>query len=511
MKKRWAGVKIGTGAFAVAMSFILFQCRQVQREPQTRFNIVLDTSVLAVQELSTNNKVPWELMWGPDHTLWYNEQEGRIYRLDPASGKRKLLLRINDVAGKTTAGLLGMACSAPDPGTGRSYLFAAYTFAIKDSIGLKLVRYLVQKDTLIEPKVIAVASGFRGHYGSRIAILPDHKVYWATGDGAQQGSAQDAADLKGKILRFNVDGSIPADNPVPGSPVWAKGFRNIQGLTFSDSTRLYTSEHGDAAEDEINLVRRGGNFGWSAIEGNADLPDEKAFADSTGAIDPLRSWTPTIAPSGMVFYNHSRIPEWQNSLLLVSLKDRNLRVLSLSKDGHSVVKEMIYLDKLYGRLRAVCVSPEGDIYLSTSNHDWNPYSKPAPGDDKIIRITKAGRITAKLLPGKAPETKVSRENAMGLYTVYCASCHKEDGSGSPGTFPSLQTTPLLDQPQQLIDVFLFGKSTGNNPNRMPSFKFLNNEEAAAVLNFIRSRWGDNNRDSITATAVQERRGIKKKG
>lgn len=492
-------------------SCVLFQCRQVQPDPLPLFNIVLDSSVLGVQEVSTNNKVPWELMWGPDNTLWYTEQEGRIYRWDPVSGKRKLLLHITDVAGKTTAGLLGMAASAPDPATGRSYLFAAYTFAIKDSIGLKLVRYLVQKDTLVDPKIIAAVSGFRGHYGSRVAISPDHKLYWATGDGAQQGSAQNTADLKGKILRFNLDGSIPADNPVPGSPVWAKGFRNIQGLTFSDSARLYTSEHGDAIDDEVNLIRKDGNFGWSVIEGNADLTDEKAFADSTDAIAPLLAWTPTIAPSGMAFYNDPKIPEWRNSLLLVSLKDRNLRVLRLSKDGHSIVKEKIYLDKMYGRLRAVCVSPEGDIYLSTSNHDWNPYSKPAADDDKIIRITKVDRITAKVLRGKAPETKVSRENAMGLYRVYCASCHKEDGSGSPGTFPSLRTTPLLDQPQQLIDVFLFGKNTKNNPNRMPSFKFLNNEEAAAVLNFIRKGWGNNNSDSITEAAVQERRIMKKSG
>jgi len=511
MKKRIAGIMMITGALAVAISCILCQCRQAQPGPHTLFNIALDSSVLGVQEVSINNKVPWELMWGPDNTLWFNEQEGRIYRLDPASGKRKLLLRINDVAGKTTAGLLGMASSAPDPATGRSYLFTASTFAIRDSIGLKLVRYLVQKDTLVEPKIIAVVSGFRGHYGSRVAILPDHKVYWATGDGAQQGSAQSATDLKGKILRFNLDGSIPADNPVPGSPVWAKGFRNIQGLTFSDTTRLYTSEHGDAVDDEVNLIRKGGNFGWSNIEGNANLADEKVFADSANAIAPLRAWTPTIAPSGMVFYNNARIPEWKNSLLLVSLKDRNLRVLSLSKDGHAIVKEMIYLDKMYGRLRGVCVSPEGDVYLSTSNHDWNPYSKPAADDDKIIRITRVNRATAKLIPGKAPEAKVSRENAKGLYTVYCASCHKEDGSGSPGIFPALRTTPLLNQPRQLIDVFLFGKSSKNNPNRMPSFKFLNDEEAAAILNFIRRGWGNNSSDSITEAAVQERRAGKKGG
>ncbi|MGJ7031593.1 PQQ-dependent sugar dehydrogenase [Niabella hirudinis] len=509
MTKRRAGIKVLTGALAVALSCVLFQCRQAQQGPQIRFNIVLDSSVLGVQEISVSNKVPWELIWGADNRLWYNEQEGRIYQMDPVGGKRKLLLRIEDVAGKTTAGLLGMASSAPDPATGRSYLFAAYTFAMKDSIGLKLVRYLVQKDTLVEPKVIAVVSGFRGHYGSRVAILPDHKLYWATGDGAQQGSTQNASDLKGKILRFNLDGRIPADNPVPGSPVWARGFRNIQGLAFSDTTLLYTSEHGDAADDEVNLIRKGGNFGWSAIEGKANLAEEKAFADSTHAIDPLLAWTPTIAPSGIAFYNSSKIPEWKNSLLLVSLKDRSLRVLGLSKDGHAIVKERIYLDKIYGRLRAVCVSPEGDIYLSTSNRDWNPYSKPAADDDKIIRITKVSRVTAKVLRGKAPETKLSRENAIGLYTIYCASCHKEDGSGSPGMFPSLRTTPLLNQQQPLIDVFLFGKSTKDNPNRMPSFKFLNNEEAAAILNFIRSGWGNNHSDSITEAAVQERRNAKK--
>ncbi|WP_223708486.1 PQQ-dependent sugar dehydrogenase [Niabella beijingensis] len=473
-----------------------------------QYNIQLDSTLLAVQAVSINNKVPWELMWGPDNTLWYNEQDGRIFKIDHKTGKSKLLLAIKDVYQKNTSGLLGMVAVASDTQNPESFLFVAYSFKNKDNVGLKLVRYLIEKDTLMRPKTFCTITGYRGHFGSRIVLSADKKLFWATGDGAVSGAALDAADLKGKVLRFNLDGTVPSDNPIAGSPVWARGFRNIQGMVFSGNNLLYTSEHGDASDDEVNIVQKGGNYGWDKIEGAADTDAEKAFAGGTRIIEPVMAWTPTIAPAGLTFYNNSRIPEWKNSLLLVSLKDRSLRVLKRSANGARIADETIYLDKVYGRLRAVCVSPDGDVYLSTSNKDWNPYRHPAPDDDKILRITPVKKISAEVLHGKKPERILGSANVASLYEVYCSGCHKQDGSGSPGVFPALIASPVVHNKSNLIDVFLWGKSTKGVQEKMPSFKFLNDDEAAAILNYVRSSWGNNNKDSITKEAVQAYRAAK---
>src|SRR5690606_10585346 len=170
------------------------------------------------------------------------------------------------------------------------------------------------------------------------------KLLWATGDAQKKDSPQNIESLNGKVLRLNLDGSVPDDNPIKGSYVWAKGFRNMQGLVFSKRGYLYTSEHGDALEDEVNLIVREGNYGWPQIEGLHDTDKEKEFASANNAIEPLLSWTPTIAPAGLTFYGNKTIPEWENSLLLATLKARSLRVLKLNDEGTKIESEYIHLE-----------------------------------------------------------------------------------------------------------------------------------------------------------------------
>src|SRR5690606_17609261 len=252
----------------------------------------------------------------------------------------------------------------------------------------------------------------------------------ATGDAANYKNAQNDESLNGKILRLNIDGTVPENNPVEGSYVWAKGFRNMQGLVFSKRGFLYTSEHGDALEDEVNLIVKGGNYGWPNIEGIHDTEEEKKYAEKYNTTEPLLSWTPTIAPAGMTHYGSNNIPEWENSLLLTTLKARSLRVLKLNNDGTKILSENIFLENEYGRLRSVCVSPNGDIYVSTSNKDWNPYSKAVEFDDRILKISKASKITSeRVSKGKLASENNSIDNIDQLYSIYCGSCHKDDGSG----------------------------------------------------------------------------------
>ncbi|HZW71457.1 MAG TPA: PQQ-dependent sugar dehydrogenase, partial [Hanamia sp.] len=181
--------------------------------------IHLPKTTLGVTTIASGLNVPWEIAWGSDNTIWITEQSGTVSRIDPENGRKKVLLVIPQVWRKRTSGLLGMALS-PDM-KNEPFVFLDYAF-LKDSIPFsRLVRYTYSNDTLINPLVLLEIPARDGHYGSRITISPDKKVIWATGDAQIDGAAQDTTSLNGKILRINMDGSVPADNPIKVSFVWA--------------------------------------------------------------------------------------------------------------------------------------------------------------------------------------------------------------------------------------------------------------------------------------------------
>lgn len=453
-----------------------------------------DTVTLGSKTIVSGLNVVWEMVWGPDNWIWFTEQGGTLSKVDPETGKKKILLRIPEVYRYRSLGLLGMAVS-PDPK--QPYVFLDYTYKNGQSILSKLVRYTYTADTLINPVVlINDIPGATGHNGSRIVIAPDGKLMMSTGDAAKGANAQDKASLNGKVLRINIDGTIPADNPFPGSPVWSMGHRNAQGLTYGQAGRLFSSEHGDAIEDELNLIKKGANYGWPFVEGFCDTEKEKDFCKTTEVTVPLKSWTPVVAPAGIAYYNSTAIPAWANSLLMVTLKTQSLRVLKLDASGEKILSEGLYLDHEFGRLRAVCVSPAGAVYVSTSNRDWNPgEGYPKKEDDRIIKIYQARQQLKQLTAKKIVKPKQSP--GAVIYNNYCASCHKSDGKGIAGVFPPLSTTPrVLGRKNELINVLLKGLSgpitvKGQKYDQeMPAFNFLSNKEIALVSSYIRTQFGN---------------------
>lgn len=208
-------------------------------------------------------------------------------------------------------------------------------------------------------------------------ISPDLKLFITTGDASNQTSAQNINSLSGKILRINLDGSIPADNPVNNNPVWSLGHRNPQGLVLANN-KLYASEHGPNQDDEINIIEKGRNYGWPNINGICNESGETAFCISNNVKEPIKTWTPTIATAGLVYYNHDFIPQWKNSLLLVTLKASKLIQMKLADDGASIINTQDYIAEEYGRKRAICISPQGKVYFSTSNGN----------NDKIVEISR---------------------------------------------------------------------------------------------------------------------------
>lgn len=330
----------------------------------------LSTRVL-VQDLS----YPWEILWGPDNMIWMTERDGKISRVDPSSGKVAAIGTIGEVQSQGEGGLLGMALH-PDFAN-NPHVFVAYNY--NDASGRyreKIVRFTYNGNALLQPVTIfqhIAAAGI--HNGCRLVITPDLKLWATTGDAANQSLPQNRSSVNGKVLRLNLDGSIPADNPTQGSPVWSFGHRNAQGLVYANNI-MYSSEHGAVSDDEINIIEKGGNYGWPDVEGFCNDANERNFCNSENVKEPLRAWTPTEAVCGLDYYDAPLIPRWRNSLLLCTLKGSKLIQLQLSSDKKTITTSYEFFEGKFGRLRDVCVSPEGKVYVCTSN-----------GNDKIIEIT----------------------------------------------------------------------------------------------------------------------------
>ena len=323
---------------------------------------------------------PWEIIWGPDDHIWMTERGGRISRVDTGTGNVQPLLTISEVKSIGEGGLLGMVLH-PDFGQ-QPYVYVVYDYDNGNGYTERVVRYTYENGQLGSPKTLIDNIAAAGnHNGSRLLIDKNDpsKLWISTGDATQGDNAQQPGKPNGKILRINTDGSIPADNPVAGNPLWSLGHRNPQGLVTANGL-LYEAEHGPDIEDEVNIIRKNGNYGWPVVKGPCDAPDESAFCSSHQVIAPIwSSGNSTVATSGMDYYNNGYIPAWKNSLLLATLKGSTLYQLKLSEDGKKVVAVNKYFANRFGRLRDICVAPTGQVYVCTSNGN---------NQDQLIEINR---------------------------------------------------------------------------------------------------------------------------
>lgn len=333
----------------------------------------------------------------------------------------------------------------------------------------------------------------------------------AVGDGDNRndeknsGVAQKMEMYGGKVLRYNLDGTIPDDNPFPGSPVWALGFRVPQGMVLASNGNLYTSEHGHNTNDEVNLVRKGHNYGYPNVSGTCDEPREMAFCAQHQVQPPIIAWTPTVAPSGIAYYDNDAIPQWKNALLVVTLKTQSLRVLTLNSHGDSVVNESVYLAEMFGRLRDICISPRGDVYVATGNRDWTGVDGfPQEKDDRIIKLSAGDSRTSTAVVASQTLASGAAPGSL-IYKDYCASCHKSDGAGLADYAPSLKSSPLVKgDADRLISVVLTGQHSGNYPTDMPAFDFLSNDQIAEVAAYVRSTFAQK-KGMVTSAQVSNLR------
>jgi glucose/arabinose dehydrogenase len=338
---------------------------------------------LTTATLVSNLNFPWEILWGPDNFIWMTERQGKVSRVNSQTGQVIPVATISDVATTTNFnGLLGMVLHPQFSTNPFVYVIYNYVGASGDFLE-KIVRFTFNGTTLVAPMIIV--DNIVGkptnpfiHNGSRLLIGPDMKLYATTGDADQRFEfPQNLNSLNGKVLRVNLDGTIPSDNPFANA-VWSFGDRNAQGLVFANG-KLYESMHGETTNDEINIIQKGRNNGWPFVEGFCDLPAEQTFCAANNVNEPIFAWTPTIAPSGMDYYNNNAIAQWKNSLLLAVLKDQRMIQLKLDETGNSIEAVHEYFINEFGRLRDIAISPDGKVYICTDNGN---------NSDKIIVVTK---------------------------------------------------------------------------------------------------------------------------
>lgn len=332
-------------------------------------------SSFQVETIAENLHVPWAVDLSEDGRLFFTERRGNLRVIENGILNPVPLYTFGPpFVSMGEGGLMGLALDRDFLSNG--YIYLMYTYEENGGLYSRVVRMRIQDNIVPEEEIILdqIPAG-QVHNGGRIKIGPDGYLYITTGDAGERDLAQDINSLAGKILRIGTDGSIPADNPFQGSPVYALGLRNPQGLAWNSSNVLYASDHGETAHDEINIIQPGGNYGWPLVIGDEEM-------QGYDFIKPvIQSGNDTWAPAGIAFVTTGpRIGQ----LFVSTLRGSVLLAITFDESGTQVVNVEQLLEVRYGRLREAYQARDDSIYLTTSNLDGR--GLPSPGNDRILRI-----------------------------------------------------------------------------------------------------------------------------
>lgn len=320
---------------------------------------------------------PWSLAFLPDGRMLVTERPGRLRTVTNGKLDPQPVTGLPEVIAEGQGGLFDIV---PHPRfSENSLVYFAYNGRGPGGTGTELARgRLVGQRLENVQRLFAQDPKGRGgnHFGGRIVFDRAGYVYLTLGERGDRDRAQRPNDHAGSVIRLHDDGRVPADNPFVGKAGWKPekfdlGHRNQQGAALDPKTGLlWTHEHGPQGGDEVNVIRPGLNHGWPVITYGVNYVIGTKIGEGThkkGMTQPLYYWVPSIAPSGMAFYEGDRFPRWKGDLFVGALKDQMLVRLRL--DGEKVVKEERMLKGMLGRIRDVRAGPDGFIYLLT---DENP-------------------------------------------------------------------------------------------------------------------------------------------
>ncbi len=338
------------------------------------------TPQLSITTLLSNQGIIWGFDFLPNGNIIYTQKTGLMFLYDTTTRATTSITGLpTNISSAGQGGLLDIAVS-PDYASSK----AIYTTYSISGGYLALSRFELNGNTVSNWKVLQTSespSTWNGHFGSRIVFGKDGKFYWCTGEGgaASLGGAnsphqnsQKLNTLWGKVHRFNLDGSIPTDNPFLNnqnalSSIYSYGHRNPQGMALDpQSGRLYVNEHGPKGGCEINLIEPGKNYGWPlysmGVNYNGTIISDGHTAP--GISEPLKSWTPALAPSGLTFINHTSFRDWNGNILMGSLSRKHLLMVKMN---NGIVGMDTILLANEGRIRNVKMGPAGKIYVSVED------------------------------------------------------------------------------------------------------------------------------------------------
>lgn len=361
---------------AISASFILSACSNDSKEEtedkgkQTQNEMEHEQSqsddnqehkeTKGIETVAQGLDTPWSIARSDD-VFYLSERPGKIIKID---GNKKTEQQVDldkEVSTAAEAGLLGFVL-APDFKDSKE-VYAYYTYEDNGQFN-RIVKLKLENDTWKEDEVLIdkIPSG-QYHHGGRLKIGPDDKLYATTGDASDEQNAQDKDTLGGKILRINLDGSKPKDNPISNSYVYSYGHRNPQGIVWTPDGQMYASEHGNQANDEINEINEGQNYGWPVIEGNEENDNMETPIFTSGSDD-------TWAPSGIAFKD--------GIIYSAALRGEGIMKFDVEKD------EMKKVATKYGRIRDVYIVND-DLYFVSNNTDGR--GNPSQNDDKMYKVS----------------------------------------------------------------------------------------------------------------------------
>lgn len=338
------------------------ETEQVHEETETDIEEVDETEKISPEltVLAENLAIPWSIVKVND-IFYVSERQGTITKIESDHVTQQTVNLDEALSNEAEAGLLGFIRDPDFNNTQEGYAY--YTYNGSEGPTNRIVRLKLVDNEWDEVQVLLddVPSG-AVHHGGRLAIGPDNKLYATAGDAAIPELSQDLTSLAGKILRLNLDGSLPDDNPFEDSYVYSYGHRNVQGLTWTADGQMYASEHGNQANDEVNQIESGQNYGWPIIEGQKESAEMKAPLATSGSQE-------TWAPSGM--------DQHEETLYVAALRGQGILEINLSSGeiNHHLTE--------YGRVRDVYIEEEM-VYFITNNKDGR--GNPTEADDRLIRI-----------------------------------------------------------------------------------------------------------------------------
>lgn len=357
----------------LVLSHIIWRSRQLRHNKRKK--AAWRQFPYEAQVIAEKLYVPWAITISDEGKLYFTERSGKVRVIENGKLLAEPLITFGPpFVSQGEGGLMGIVL---DPNYLQNhYMYVMHSYTEENELYNRVVRLLENNNKAVIDKVlIDKIPGARIHNGGRLKIGSDQMLYITTGDAAEPELAQEITSMAGKILRIALDGSIPADNPIPNSPIYTLGHRNPQGLAWDEKNILYASEHGQSAHDEINRIIPGANYGWPLVQGDessAGIQIQKPL---------IHSGEETWAPSGMTFLSQGA---WKGRLLTATLRGQKLLVFSINEQGTEVEKTETWLENEYGRLREVIEAKDGSVYLTTNNRDGR--GNPDRTDDKIIRL-----------------------------------------------------------------------------------------------------------------------------